>query len=108
MLNSGSVSRDEWLIFNRKPTEFPANDLEEGDSPRPHWLPRRAWLAIDELEVLPAFKGLKKSVGNQSEQWREYFNVSSGERQLGYGYSVDFSSYCGLRRRQQACHLPVG
>ncbi|XP_029192398.2 LOW QUALITY PROTEIN: dynein heavy chain domain-containing protein 1-like [Acropora millepora] len=75
LLNSGSVSRDEWLIFSRMPTEFPANHLEESDSPIPHWLPRRAWLAIDELEVLPAFKGLKNSVANQSEQWREYFNL---------------------------------
>ena len=85
-MNSDSVSRDEWLIFSHKPTEFPANDLEEGDSPRPHWLPRRAWLAIDELEVLPAFKGLRKSVGNQSEQWREYFNVSSKSAELWLCY----------------------
>ena len=108
LLNSGSVSRDEWLIFSRMPTEFPASDLEESDSPIPHWLPRRAWLAIDELEVLPAFKGLKNSVANQSEQWREYFNVSSGESQLGYGCGVDLLSYCGLQRRQQAYHLLFG
>lgn len=98
-MNSGSVSRDEWLIFSRVPTEFPANDLDESDSPRPHWLPRRAWLAIDELEVLPAFKGLKNSVVDQSEQWREYFNVSSGESQLSYACCTDFLSYCSLRRR---------
>ena len=74
-MNSGALSRDEWKLFSQLSTEFHSNKPDSSDIEKPHWVRRHVWHSVDELELLPAFKGLKTSVAEQSEQWREYFTV---------------------------------
>ena len=35
----------------------------------------QVWESVDDLQLLPVFSGLKQSVAEHSDQWREYFNV---------------------------------
>lgn len=91
MMNKGIVTREEWQIFTRMSIEAQvdssasnidssaANTDQYGydNIQKPPWVSDHAWDCIDELEVLPVFSGLKQSVAKHSEQWREYFNVSS-------------------------------
>lgn len=91
MMNKGIVTREEWQIFTRMSIEAQvdssasnidssaANTDQYGydNVQKPPWVSDQAWDCIDELEVLPVFSGLKQSVAKHSEQWREYFNVSS-------------------------------
>ena len=91
MMNKGIVTREEWQIFTRMSIEAQvdssasnidssATDTDQygyHNVQKPPWVSDRAWDCIDELEVLPVFSGLKQSVAKHSEQWREYFNVSS-------------------------------
>lgn len=75
LMNSGALSRDEWKLFSQLSTEFHSNKPDSSDIEKPHWVRRHVWHSVDELELLPAFKGLKTSVAEQSEQWREYFTL---------------------------------
>ncbi|XP_073235787.1 dynein heavy chain domain-containing protein 1-like [Porites lutea] len=89
MMNKGIVTREEWQIFTRMSIEAQvdsnasnidssaANTDQYGydNIQKPPWVSDQAWDCIDELEVLPAFSGLKQSVAKHSEQWREYFNL---------------------------------
>lgn len=91
MMNKGIVTREEWQIFTRMSIEAQvdssarnidssaANTDQYGydNVQKPPWVSDQAWDCIDELKVLPVFSGLKQSVAKHSEQWREYFNVSS-------------------------------
>lgn len=76
MMNTGFVSRDEWQLFTRMSADNHVDVPQGGDVQMPHWVSQQVWDAIDDLELLPVFSGLKQSVTEQSEQWREYFNVS--------------------------------
>ena len=74
-MNNGSVSRDEWQLFIRVSADHHTDEPQESDAQKPHWVPRHVWESVAELELLPVFSGLRKSVAEHSEQWREYFNV---------------------------------
>lgn len=91
MMNKGIVTREEWQIFTRMSIEAQvdssASNIDSSAAitdkygydniQKPPWVSDQAWDCIDELEVLSVFSGLKQSVAKHSEQWREYFNVSS-------------------------------
>ena len=90
-MNKGIVTRAEWQIFTRMSIEAQVDssvsniDSSAADTDqygydnvqKPPWVSDQAWDCIDKLEVLPVFSGLKQSLAKHSEQWREYFNVSS-------------------------------
>lgn len=74
-MNTGSLSRDEWQLFTRMPNGPYVDEPQEGDVQKPHWVSLQVWDSIGDLELLSVFSGLRQSVAEQSEQWREYFNV---------------------------------
>lgn len=74
-MNTGFVSRDEWQLFTRMSADGHVDAPQGSDVQMPHWVSQQVWDAIDDLELLSVFSGLKQSVIEQSEQWREYFNV---------------------------------
>ena len=76
-MNNRSISRDEWHLFTRMSSAGHVDrQPQENDNQKPHWVSRQVWDSLDELEALVIFNGLKESITEHSEQWREHFNVS--------------------------------
>lgn len=80
MMNKGSLSRDEWQLFARVSADLHTDEPQESHAEKPSWVSHYVWEAVDELQLLPLFSDLKRSVAEHSEQWREYFNVSADSR----------------------------
>ncbi|XP_038674896.1 dynein heavy chain domain-containing protein 1-like [Scyliorhinus canicula] len=73
-----TVTQVEWELFLRGIHELNCHALRKDSCVlRPVWVSEEIWNSCAILELLPAFRNIRFSLIKQTNQWREYFGLSS-------------------------------